>query len=99
MCACARRAQYLDIGNQDDAIPFRDLKVSTRVNRIWLVLPYNQKAETKCEKKKIGVPMLSLGGPRTLQSATNEPIARRIAPTIVRWIRELPQGACVARMR
>jgi hypothetical protein len=42
-----RRAQYLDIGKQDDAIPFRDLKVSTRDNRIWLVLAYDRKAETK----------------------------------------------------
>jgi hypothetical protein len=61
MCACARcraAGQYLDIGKQDDAIPFRDLKVSTRDRRIWLVLnrtkdelrmvpAYDQKAETK----------------------------------------------------
>src|SRR5437870_3986996 len=26
-------------------------------------------------------------------------LRKEFAPTIVRWIRELPQGACVARMR
>src|ERR1700730_12410259 len=43
--------------------------------------------------------MLPRGGHRTLQSATNEAIARRIRLISARWIRELPQGTCVARMR
>jgi PRC-barrel domain len=50
--------RFLDIGKKDVAIPFRDLKVSTRDSKIWLVLSrtkdelqmapaYDRKAETK----------------------------------------------------
>jgi ribosomal 30S subunit maturation factor RimM len=50
--------RFLDIGKKDVAIPFRELKVSTRDSRIWLVLnrtkdelqmapAYDRKAETK----------------------------------------------------
>jgi sporulation protein YlmC with PRC-barrel domain len=50
--------RFLDIGKKDVATPFRDLKVSARDSRIWLVLnrtkdelqmapAYDQKAETK----------------------------------------------------
>jgi sporulation protein YlmC with PRC-barrel domain len=55
--------RFLDIGKKDVAIPFRDLKVSARDSRIWLVLnrtkdelqmapAYDQKAETKDVRKK-----------------------------------------------
>jgi sporulation protein YlmC with PRC-barrel domain len=50
--------RFLDIGKKDVAIPFKDLKVSTRDSKIWLVLSrtkdelqmapaYDKKAETK----------------------------------------------------
>ena len=50
--------QFLDIGKKDVAIPLKDLKVSTRDSKIWLVLSrtkdelqmapaYDKKAETK----------------------------------------------------
>ena len=55
--------QFLDIGKKDVAIPLKDLKVSTRDSKIWLVLSrtkdelqmapaYDKKAETKMWKKE-----------------------------------------------
>ena len=43
--------------------------------------------------------MLSLGGLALYNLRQIKRLLEEFAPTIARWIRELPQGACVARMR
>jgi sporulation protein YlmC with PRC-barrel domain len=45
--------RFLDIGKKDVAIPFRELKVSTRDSRIWLVLNrIKDEADGPCLRKK-----------------------------------------------